>query len=286
MTTWIDRPRTAATQKTAAFTGSGAYHASARPRPPTPAGAAPVAVAEARATTLERYAEAGVSDIAAFDAHFTNQYRVVAQLRVPDPLEIPRDQVTFCWCPLAEALEAAGPLTRSVLEVMARHLAGHKRFVYIDSKIQAFEVGDVPVDSQQWHVDGSIAMRDARVQRLGHPILHDLRARQDHGDPPRYLAYQSSTHCATEFLDQPLTLRLPELVPDFVALDAAVRATQPTAVAQPAGSIVAFDGLSLHRPVAATAAGWRLWVRCTETDREIRIDESVLDCYGTVFRPG
>ena len=280
---WIARSHAAETQKTAAFTGEGAYHGSTRPRS-APAVPPPV-VAEGRATTLERYERAEHATFDEFDAYFPNHFAVVEQLPVPTQAEIMGDQVTFCWSPLEEALAAAGPLTRSVLEAMARHVVGHKRHIYIDSKIQHFEAGDLPVDSRLWHVDGSIAVRDERVQRLGHRILHDIRARQEHPDPPRYLAYQSSTHCATQFQDQPLTLRLPELIPDFDGLDAAVLAANPPAIAQPAGSIVAFDGRSLHRAVPATAAGWRLWVRCTETDREIRVDESVLECYGTVFRP-
>jgi hypothetical protein len=172
---------------------------------------------------------------------------------------------------------------------MGRHVARHKRFIYIDSKLQYFEAGDLPVDSRLWHIDGSIATRGPRAQRLGHDLLHDLRARHAHADPPRFLAYQSSTHCATQFLVEPVSLHLPELTPDFEAVDQAVlahAATMPPAIAQPAGSIVAFDGRTLHRAVPATTAGWRLWVRCTATDREIRVDASMLDCYGTVFRPG
>ena len=81
-------------------------------------------------------------------------------------------------------------------------------------------------------------------------------------------------------------MRLPELIPTFDLLDVRVRALSPSLVAQPAASIVAFDGLSLHRAVAAISPGWRLWIRCTETDHEIRLNPSLVDCYGTVFRSG
>jgi hypothetical protein len=285
MKTWVKAERTAGTQPRAAFTGEGAYHGSTkpRPRPPGSNGAQPV-VSEADPTTLRRYLAEGRTEIARFEARFPNLYRPVAQLVAPTQEEIQQDGVTFCWSPLDEALAEAGPLTRSVLEVMQRHVSGTKRFVYIDSKIQYFETGDLPVDSRLWHVDGSIAVRDERVRLLGASILHDLRARFDDPTPPLYLAYQSSDHCATRFVAQPLTLQLPELIPSFDALDAAVQSAAPRDCAQPAASIVAFDGLSLHRAVQASASGWRLWIRCTETDREIRIDHSVLGCYGTVFR--
>jgi len=95
-----------------------------------------------------------------------------------------------------------------------------------------------------------------------------------------YLAYQSSTHCATEFATAVVSLRIPELIPNFDELDLQVRALDPPGEPQPASSIVAFDGLSLHRAVAARSAGWRLWIRCSETDHEVRL----VECYGTVFR--
>jgi hypothetical protein len=63
-----------------------------------------------------------------------------------------------------------------------------------------------------------------------------------------------------------------------------VRALAPPEVAQPPATIVGFDGLSLHRAVPAARAGWRLWIRCIETDREIVPDASMIACYGKVYR--
>lgn len=281
----VKRVRSIPDQKVAAFTGEGAYHGSTKPRPQQIQPARPALVEEMRPTTLEAYAARGTSQIADFEATFPDRYEVKATLPVPTQDEIANDGVTFCWCLIDEAIEEAGPLTRRVLEEMNRHLRRAKRFVYIDSKIQWFETGDVPVDSQHWHVDGSIAVRDDRVQALGHRLLHDMRARlEGEAAPPTYLAYQSSTHCATQFATAPVSLRMPELIPNFDELDARVRALDPACEAQPPSSIVAFDGLSLHRAVAATSAGWRLWIRCSETDHEIRLNPSIVECYGTVFR--
>ncbi|MCW5807102.1 MAG: hypothetical protein KIT31_32395 [Deltaproteobacteria bacterium] len=282
----VKRPRSIPDQKIAAFTGEGAYHGSTKPRPQAVRVAPAVVVEEMRPTTLEAYAAAGVRSIADFEATFPNRYDVRAILPVPAQDEIMADGVTFCWCHIDEAIAEAGPLTRRVLEEMTKHLRRDKRFVYIDSKIQWFEQGDVPVDSRHWHLDGSIAVRDERVQALGHRLLHDMRARLDGAAPPTYLAYQSSTHCATQFATAPVALRMPELIPNFDELDRQVRALDPPCEAQPASSIVGFDGLSLHRAVAARSAGWRLWIRCTETDHEIRLNPSIVACYGTVFRHG
>jgi hypothetical protein len=86
------------------------------------------------------------------------------------------------------------------------------------------------------------------------------------------------------FAAEPVALRLPTLIPNFDELDRMVRALDPACAPQPAAAIVRFDGLSLHRAVAATDAGWRLWIRCVETDRQVQLDTNIIECYGTVFR--
>lgn len=274
------------TQEVMPFTGEGAYHGSTSKRTSAAAPRAPQPVVEEmRPSTLDRFRLDAPGPIADFEATFPNVYAVERVLPVPTQDEVRDDGVTFCWCPLAEALPLAGPLTRRVLEAMQGLLVGDKRYVYVDSKIQYFEPGDVPVDSQHWHIDGSIVARGPLVEALGHNLLHDMRARLASSAPsPRYLAYQSSDHCATVFATTPLTLTMPELVPSFDGLDAAIRALDPPFALQPASSIVRTDGLSLHRAQAATGAGWRLWVRAVETDREVQLSSSIIDCYGTVFR--
>jgi hypothetical protein len=288
--TYLERAHTRETQRVAPFTGEGAYHGSTKPRaqasgaPPSAPRHEPQVVEEMRATTLDGLAPD--DPIPEFDARFANRCELVEQLEVPSQAALAAERTTFCWCPLADALALAGPLTHAVLAAMQRHLVGHKRFVYIDSKLQYFERGDVPVDSQHWHVDGSISVRGPRVEARGHGVMHDMLAR--HRAPaigPTYLSYQSSTHCATRFVSEPITLRMPALIPDFDGLDRAVRTLDPACLAQPAAAIVRFDGLSLHRACAADDAGWRLWIRLVETDREVVLDRDIIACYGTVFRP-
>ncbi|MCA9720195.1 MAG: hypothetical protein H6713_00530 [Myxococcales bacterium] len=285
--TFLRAARARETQRVAPFTGEGAYHGSTKPRSrPAPAPPVPRALPpEVQPRTLEAYAASGRREIASFAATFPNRFEVVRALPVPRQDEIRDDGVTFCWCPLDQAMREAGPLTKQVLEAMRARLRGGKRFVYIDSKIQYLAPGDVPVDSQHWHVDGSVVARDERARALGYPLLHDVRARLEAlATSPQYLAYQSSERCATRFATAPVTLTMPELIPNFDGLDRAVRALGPASAAQPAGSIVRFDGGSLHRATAAQGAGWRLWVRCVETDREVVLNTSIIECYGTVFR--
>ncbi|MEL6182901.1 MAG: hypothetical protein AAFS10_28355, partial [Myxococcota bacterium] len=254
------------------------------PPPANRAQLRPPIVDEMRPTTLDGYASKP-STIATFEAVFPNAYHIRSVLPIPSQEEIRDDGVTFCWCPFDQALREAGPLTKRVLHAMEPHLEGHKRFIYIDTKIQYFRAGDVPVDSQHWHVDGSIVARGPQVQALGHNLLHDMKARlQRPSLSPKLLAYQSSRHCATRFVTVPVSLTMPELIPNFDGLDQAVRTLDPPCEAQPASSIVSFDGLSLHRATAAEDDGWRLWVRCIETDREVHLTRPIINCYGTVFR--
>ena len=283
--TFLRRAREVATQQVAPFTGEGAYHGSTKPRTgATPAAPEPV-VAEMQPLSLAKYAAREHGGIDTFTARFTNRCEPLVTLPVPTQDEIAGDGVTFCWCPIDEALREAGPLTRGVLAAMQGRLTGRKRYVYIDSKIQYFRAGDVPVDSQHWHVDGSIAVRDERARRLGHALLHDMRARMEGpAEGPQYLSYQSSEHCATLFVTAPVSLELPELIADFDELDRLVRELDPPCASQAAAAIVRFDGLSLHRAVAAREDGWRLWIRCAETDRRVEVTTNILECYGTVYR--
>jgi hypothetical protein len=283
--TSLQKPRSVGAQVVTAFTGVCAYHGSTRPRrkaaslrPQTPV------VAEMRAASLDELDSGGGID--RFDAVFPNRWATLATLPVPSQEAIQADTVSFCWCPLEQALQEAGPVTKRVLVEMREHLEGHKRYVYIDSKIQYFDRGDVPVDSQHWHVDGSITARGPAVWRLGHGVLNDMKARLlGPASPPTYLSYQSSQHCATLFAAEPVALRLPTLIPNFDELDRMVRALNPACASQPAAAIVRFDGLSLHRAVTASDSGWRLWIRCVETDRQVQLDTNIIECYDTVFRP-
>jgi hypothetical protein len=267
------------TQKVASFHNEGAYHGATQFRDvPIPE----FEEEEMRPTTLI----SGTSPFEDFEASFSNDWTTPDELGIPSQEEIKTDGVTFAWASLQVALQEAGPLTRKVLQVMEKNLAGNKKFVYVDSKIQFFKKGDVPVDSRLWHVDGSISCRDIRATRLGHSLLHDLKARQEcKVSSPQYMAYQSSSHCATQWQAQPFKIILPACVPSFDYFDKVVNQQSGLRTfSQGAGTIIKFDGFDIHRAVSAKSDGWRLWIRCTETNKEIHIPESVANNYGIVYR--
>lgn len=301
MITFLKSDKSEESQKLATFTGEGAYHGSTKVKQEKAPNLLFDEVVEALPIFLIEYLQGEYHspanfvsafidhfqiDINNFQALFTNKCEVRRMLPIPSQDEIKNDGTTFCWCPIETAIKEAGPLTKSVLIAMREQLTGKKKFTYIDSKIQFFKTGDLPVDSKLWHVDGTIAIRDVRSQKLGHTTLHDMKARlTGPAVPPQYLAYQSSDHCATQFAIKPVTVTLPDCIPNFDLLDQLVKDAKPVYQSQPQASIVSFDGFSLHRAVPATADGWRLWIRCVETNREVKLDSSIINCYGTVFRP-
>ena len=94
-------------QQVARFTGEGAYHGSTRARPaPARDTPAPPDVDEMRATSLDRYESRDGGTIDTFVARFTNRCDTVAALPVPTQEAIMADGVTFCWCPLDEAIRS------------------------------------------------------------------------------------------------------------------------------------------------------------------------------------
>lgn len=271
------------TQVVSAYTGEGAYHGSTKPKPQTVLN--PWGVLETEPTTIAKYRGVKPERFETFTAQLSTVYEEVVQMGIPSQEEIEHDGSTFVWTPFYEALRTSGPLTQSVLLSMEPHLLWAKKFCYVDSKIQYFESGDVAVDSQHYHVDGTIVVRGEFAEKLGHPLLHDMRARiLGDAKPPQYLAYQSSIHCPTQFVVEPLTLEIPDFIPDFDGFDALVRAAQSVVKAQPPGSIVHFDGLTVHSAVPATSSGWRLWIRVIETDKEVAVTPEVTDCYRSVYR--
>lgn len=279
MKTIIKEQSSEQTQKVSSFHGEGAYHGAAQFREvPVPE----FEEEEVRPTTL-----IGGKDVfQEFSAKFIDSWRLIRQLSEPSQEQIKNDGVTFAWVPFDVALKESGPLTEKVLLEMAPFLNKKKKLTYIDSKIQFFKQGDIPVDSNLWHVDGSISVRDSRATQHGFPLLHDMKARQGCSvPPPQFMSYQSSTHCATQWIQHSMKIPMPACIPSFDVFDELVKQQKPGYVSQPAASIIKFDGFSIHRAVAAKSDGWRLWVRCTETDREIHLPESAIANYGTVYRP-
>jgi hypothetical protein len=266
MKTFIKFNRTLDNQKTANFTGEGAYHGSSNKAP------------EQTPVLGEKKAFSN------YNALFKNCCEVKKTLAIPTQEAIQADGVTFVWALFDEAIKEAGPLSKVILQEMEPYLKRDKRFIYVDSKIQYFGKGDLPVDSKIWHVDGTVAIRGEAANNWGYTLLHDLRAKEKAGIEDHYLAYQSSEHCATEWVKDPLTLSLPEYIPTFDLMDELVIAANPKSMSQPSASIVHFTDNSLHRAVPASGEGWRLWIRVLETDKEIKLSTNVVECYGTVFK--
>lgn len=266
MKNFLKAERTIENQKTAIFTGEGAYHGSSNKEP------------EQTPELSERI------NFVKYRARFYDTCDIKKVLPIPTQEEIRNDGVTFVWCPFEEAQKEAGPVTKNVLLEMEPFLKHDKRFIYVDSKLQYFHKGDLPVDSCLWHVDGTPVIRGEQAYAFGYTMLHNLRKKQLDGVVDHYLAYQSSEHCATEWAQGLVSVYVPELIPSFDVLDELVKAEEFKTMSQPAGSIIAFTDNSLHRAVHATEDGWRLWIRVVETNKVANINDNIIECYNTVFR--
>lgn len=273
----IKKARSEEGQQVSIFHGEGAYHGSAQFRE------VPIPEFE-----MEEYRPSTLADdrlvFAEFEARYPNDWKVVSQLKEPSQEEIQAEEVVFAWAPFDVVLKEASPLTKQVLLAMEPNLTRQKKHIYVDSKVQFFKRGDTPVDNQLWHVDGAPSCRDARATKYGFPLLHDMKARQISKDVPQYMAYQSSFHCATQWIQHPMNLIMPACIPSFDLFDYLVSDENPGFVAQPAASIVRFDGMDIHRAVAAVSNGWRLWIRCSETDKQITLSDAAIASYDQVFR--
>ena len=167
---------------------------------------------------------------------------------------------------------------------MKSSLVGDKRFAYVDLDPVHFEAGTSPADSQHRHVDGSIVARPGRSRRSGHN-LHDMKARfRERRHAARYLAYQSSEHCASSFVTSPVTMTMPELIPNSTA------STRVSASSRRRSWRSRRLDRAHRWPLAAPRAG-RLWRRLAalgplrRDGPRGRARSSIIGCYGTVFRP-
>lgn len=174
-----------------------------------------------------------------------------------------------------DVLRSCGDYTRYVLGRMEAHLKGNRRFTYVDSKIQYLRIGDAPVDSLYWHIDGCVYVPEKIVRRFGYVQLFDLYARSISSSNPTFLSFLTSADCATEYVRDPMRIEVPKCFEWYDVLDALVKAREPRTVSQTPCQVVSFGSKSLHRAVPAKKEGWRLWIRITETDCRQRTHEGV-----------
>ncbi len=264
------------------YTGEGAYHGSTNSKPQIDLN--PWGVSETEPSTVRRCISKR-SQPESFSGLFSRKYEEVSQLQIPSQSDLSVENTNFAWKAFSQAQLESGPITQEVLSAIKPYLQQKKLYCYVDVKTQYFEKGDLAVDSNHFHIDGTVVVRGSYAERLGYPIVHDMRARFNRESiPPQYFAYQSSDHCPTCFVSKPIQLIVPELIPNFNEFDNIVRRNKPHLKNHPAGSIIHYDGQTIHAATPATKDGWRLWIRVIETDKKISASSEISQCYKSVYR--
>lgn len=165
-----------------------------------------------------------------------------------------------------------GPLMRQLLE--SAPLVGDHKHVIVDTKVSLLMPGWMPA-IPGWHTDG-VPRQPAADNGLtpdptysGNPSLAEQQQRDDAGYRPRYHTIHVGNDCPTLFLVAPLTLDLDHAEDSdlYQEMTKLVGDAQHLMHVSPnPGQWATWDWWNIHCATEATARGWRLLIRVTESD--------------------
>ena len=167
---------------------------------------------------------------------------------------------------LETAVQFGGPVVRRLLEQVP--LRGDRSYVTVDTKVTLLMPGWYPA-IPGWHTDGVPRGTDLSPDGKGAPRLDE---QVDMGEGPRYHVISVGLDSPTEFIDQTFDLEMEHY--DSTQLYAELTRKVETLVQNGDLSTVAvsdrwvsWDWWNVHRAIPATATGWRLLIRVTESDQ-------------------
>ncbi len=153
-----------------------------------------------------------------------------------------------------------------ILNEVQNHLSNSKKYIFVNTKIQFLKTGFKPVDNLSWHVDGTIQVPSEICNSLGYNELHDMYARSILKEYPKYISFVTNTNCNTEYLCDPLSLKIPKCVSSFDEINEMVNKSEMKIISQPSCQIIKYDAFSLHRAIPSKCDGWRYWLRVIESN--------------------
>lgn len=170
---------------------------------------------------------------------------------------------------LEAAVQFGGPLVRRLLEQVS--LAGDRKYVTVDIKVTLLMPGWHPA-IPGWHTDG--VPRAGRSGAFEPDASGDPRLDVQASSPdmaPRYHLISVGLDSPTQFIDEPFELSLsdyksPGLYAEMTRKVNALVDSRSLRTASIHNRWVSWDWWNVHRAVPATATGWRLLVRVTESD--------------------
>lgn len=167
---------------------------------------------------------------------------------------------------LDDALRYGGELTREAIGTL--NLRGDRKHIIIDTKIHMLMPRMFPA-IPSWHTDGVPRGAELNPSAKGDP---NLFAQEELSDT-RFHLLVTGGGCLTQFVKDPLTLRVPStpstklygMVNDQVR-ELTEAWGEDRIVTAPSCTAIEFDWFNLHRGVQATMHEWRFLIRVTETD--------------------
>jgi hypothetical protein len=187
---------------------------------------------------------------------------------------------------MEDAIKFVGDLTREALQAI--ELKNDRKHVVVDVKVHMLMPGMLPA-IPGWHTDGV-----PRPQK----DKPDLRL-QEGSNPTRYHLLVTGRHCLTEFIDNPITLDVPDEPNSdlYKTIDKRIEDSlkpyniddplQPVIVSIPSARVLTWDWWTLHRGIPATGHEWRYLIRVAETDHQepLRDLREVLKTQQQVYVP-
>lgn len=169
--------------------------------------------------------------------------------------------------PLDRGIERSrGTFLESVLKKLQDVLVGDRLHIYFDAKIQFLKRGQWPSPDNMWHVDGGISLQPESTNLIF--PTYDMWARDRLLSYPRFHSFITGGHSQTQYASEPIVAVVPRLMKPWTTIgdSLGLNARIVNTLFHEHGSIVSYDGFSLHRAVSASAPGWRLHVRMIETN--------------------
>lgn len=169
-----------------------------------------------------------------------------------------------------DAWKYGGPITRAALEAM--NLRRDHKYIVVDTKVCYLMPGMYP-SIPGWHTDGVPRGTDLNPGGKGPPNLEAQEAGLI--TAPRYHLLVTGEISRTEFLTEPMELKLPSTPNLYREMtkqvderlkDFQVQLPSWPVLNVPSCTVVEWDWWNIHRAEPAIKSGFRYLIRATETD--------------------
>lgn len=161
-----------------------------------------------------------------------------------------------------------GTFLHKVCLELSKKVKLNTKYLVVDSKVQFFKKGHIPIDHDCWHLDGTIQI-NRKLSNLTFETA-DIGSRDILEKFPRFHSWISSNISSTEYMTKEFTVPVPRLLKNWRVFAEMLKSEHDISTdmyhKHSQGEIVSYDAFTLHRAVPAVEDGYRLWVRVAETN--------------------